>query len=392
MAIMSPRSARRLHAVLGHVVPASAAVAAAHVEAAAALAPLPTLIKSGFGAVLEIDRAMLQQLLVDDPTGDAFRHMWQSTGGGLMVLRGLVDLTPEELVAVSNVFGEMEGEAITGAPRGSKSSVLADGSNSVARLGNTKSEDGRLTASFINAGPVLEPDESPQYRPHDTHGNLSGLPIWHTDSVFRANPPVGSLFFCRQAPAGGGGATCFADTRAAFEALDAQRQAEVGELECVCSLAHHDAKIHTCAHSRPHHHSLISRNVSEGLLVIIDTPTYPLLGQTSCDTLAWHKARENNPAQRVPLVLTHPLTGRRALYGAISIVFPLFFDCCSTDFGLFWRSGLNGGTCAVIPRGETFSQEQLDAADVRAERPPRPSPQTHTPHCHHHVFSGVSEK
>ena len=285
---------RRLRTVLGHVAPQTLAAAASTAtrddadEAAAVLSIKPRAIVSrklpvvphaadsalaalshtpylpqqkdnGFGAVVEMDRALLQRLLVEPELGDEFRRAWQGTGGGLMVLRGLVDLAPEELVAISNIFGEIEEEGLTaiGGRRKNGPTSVISGSSTVARLGNTRNDAGQLTGSFINAGPVLQPGGSPQYRPHDTHGGLSGLPIWHTDSVFRETPPVGSLFFCKQAPAGGGGATCFTDTRAAFEALPPAEQAELEELECVCSLAHHDAKIHTY------------------------TPTYPLLGQSS---------------------------------------------------------------------------------------------------------------
>lgn len=110
-----------------------------------------------------------------------------------------------------------------------------------------------------------------------------------------------------------GGATCFTSTRAAYEALDEETQARLEGLECLCSLAHHDAKIHSY------------------------TPSYPLLSE---------KARLANPAQRVPLVLSHPLTGRKALYG------------------------LNSGTFAVFPKGTPVSQEQLDTYDLTGKEDP----------------------
>lgn len=273
-----------------------------------------TAIKeSGFGAVVEMGAGnpSLEQLLEDPLVGDDLRHIWQEAGG-LLVLRGLVDLTPEQLVEVSRVFGEVEGEMV-GGRKNSPVQVLPK-SGAVMRLGNTKDlGTGKLNAGFVDAGPPLPPGASPQYRPNDTHGKLAGLPIWHTDSTFRANPPVGSLFFCKQTPGDGMGATCFADTRAAFEALDSVTRERLGELECVCSLAHHDSKIASY------------------------TPGFPLLSEA---------ARKANPPQRVPMVLTHPLTGRRALYG------------------------LNGSTCAVLPKGEVFPREKQDKADLEATEDP----------------------
>ena len=52
-----------------------------------------------------MDRALLRRLLAEPAVGDEFRAAWQGAGGGLMVLRGLAGLTPEELVAVSNSEG-----------------------------------------------------------------------------------------------------------------------------------------------------------------------------------------------------------------------------------------------------------------------------------------------
>ena len=78
-------------------------------------------------------------------------------------------------------------------------------------------------------------------------------------------------------------------------------------------MAHHDAKINSY------------------------TPSYPLLSEES---------RQANPPQRVPLVLTHPLTGRRALYG------------------------LNGSTCAVLPKGQPLPQPDLDRADLEGVEHP----------------------
>lgn len=146
----------------------------------------------------------------------------------------------------------------------------------------------------------MQSDADMQYNPETRR------PVWHTDSTFRKRPPIGSVFHCRQAPPTGG-ATLFADTRTAFARLDDAEKAKLEGLEAVCSLAHHDKKI-----------SLYS-------------PGYPVLTP---------EQRAANPPNRVPLILKHPVSGAPALYG------------------------LNSSTCAVVPKGQAITQEQLDLWDL----------------------------
>merc|ERR1712194_120419 len=143
--------------------------------------------------------------------------------------------------------------------------------------------------------------ESCQYRPEDR------LPVWHTDGTFLPTPPAGSAFFCRQAPPEGG-ATCFADMAGAWESLTPEEQATLEELECVCSLAHHDYKLR------------------------LTNKEYPLLTP---------EERASNPPQRVPVMLRHPITGRKALYG------------------------LNSSTCRVVRKGASVDPEDMDLYDLQ---------------------------
>merc|ERR1712039_703476 len=80
-------------------------------------------------------------------------------------------------------------------------------------------------------------------------------------------------------------------------------------LECVCSLAHHDAKVSKYS------------------------PNYPTLTEAQ---------RAANPPVRVPMVLTHPLTGRPALYG------------------------MNSSTCAVVPKGLHVDTKTIDEYELEA--------------------------
>lgn len=155
-------------------------------------------------------------------------------------------------------------------------------------------------AAQLATVPALKDDSDIRYNPETRR------PVWHTDSTFRKHPPIGSVFHCRQAPPDGG-ATLFADTRGAFAKLDDAKKRELESLEAVCSLAHHDKKINSYS------------------------PGYPVLTP---------EQRAANPPNRVPLVLEHPVTGIPALYG------------------------LNSSTCAIVPKGETVADADLDLWDL----------------------------
>lgn len=260
-------------------------------------------LNGSFGALVEPLDATADTLaarILDSPAvAKALVQAWQDYGG-LLVVRGLVALTPEQLVAVSKIFGQLELELDQ-----SKQKYKVEGLDSVMRIGNTRDSSGNLTA-LLAKDPPLPSNGSPQYREADRK------PVWHTDSTYRKHPPVGSLLFCKQAPPEGA-ATCFADTRASFEALDAATQERLEGLECVCSLAHHDAKVHKYS------------------------PDFPVLTP---------EQRAANPPRRAPMVLRHPLTGRRALYG------------------------MNSSTCEILPKGEAVPQDQLDKYDLEAEEHP----------------------
>jgi taurine dioxygenase len=148
--------------------------------------------------------------------------------------------------------------------------------------------------------PQLRSDDDIRYNPETRR------PVWHTDSTFREHPPIGSVFHCKIAP-DEGGETLFADMRRAYANMDEATRNRLAPLEAVCSLAHHDKKINRYS------------------------PDYPVLTP---------EQRAANPPRRVPLVLKHPVSGELALYG------------------------LNSSTCAILPKGEDISPEQLDICDL----------------------------
>lgn len=203
-------------------------------------------------------------------------------------------MTPEDLVGISTQFGEVEQELTGGRAHAKLPGVPA------VRLGNVRDAEGRLISIPSSSSARLPPDGSCRYQP------AARFPVWHTDGCHRARPPAGSAFFCRQAP-GEGAATCFADAAAAWDALAEEERRRLEGLECVCSLAHHDRKLN------------------------LRKPDYPTLTP---------EQRAANPPRRVPLVLKHPATGRRAVYG------------------------LNSSTCCIVPKGTPVSQEQMDRFDL----------------------------
>mmetsp|Transcript_11454 Transcript_11454/g.21913 ORF Transcript_11454/g.21913 Transcript_11454/m.21913 type:complete len:424 (-) Transcript_11454:51-1322(-) len=263
-------------------------------------------LNGAFGLCLErVTRADLQ----DPAFQQTCRELWLHQGGGLLALRGdeLATLTPQELMDWSKVFGKVQDELP------SARQDMAVPGYPILRIGNIKSDGGKLVAQFTNV-PALQTDADIQYNP------ATQRPVWHTDGTFQQYPPIGSVFHCRQTPPADGGATLFADTVGAYAQLQHEQLNNhdddnnpldyyaLQSLEAICSLAHHDQKVHSY------------------------TPEYPTLTA---------EQRAANPPQRVPLVLRHPVTGKLALYG------------------------LNSSTCAIVPCGQAVTREALDQWDLQ---------------------------
>ncbi len=244
-------------------------------------------LNDGFGLMIE---NVTRHDLEDARFQREAYELW-TQHGGLIAVRGadLAETSPEQLMTWSGLFGEVEDVTLA-----ARESSMVPGFP-ILRIGNIKDETGNPKASLAKV-PPLKSDADIQYNPETRR------PVWHTDSTFREYPPIGSVFHCRQAPPEGS-ETLFADTRRAYAGLDAQTKAKLKPLEAVCSLAHHDKKI-----------SLYS-------------PGYPVLTE---------EQRAANPANRVPIVLEHPVSGIPALYG------------------------LNSSTCAVVPVGDPVDNAALD--------------------------------
>ncbi|MDP6953806.1 MAG: TauD/TfdA family dioxygenase, partial [Alphaproteobacteria bacterium] len=103
---------------------------------------------------------------------------------------------------------------------------------------------------------------------------LEGNTFWHTDSSFKAVPAKASLLSARAVPSRGG-ETEYADMRAAYDALDADMKVWLENKTAIHSYAY-------------------SQGLVGGTELVVDFSLLP-------------------PVEH-PLVLTHPVTGRKALY------------------------------------------------------------------------------
>ncbi|WP_458129003.1 taurine dioxygenase [Pseudomonas sp. Z2-11] len=105
--------------------------------------------------------------------------------------------------------------------------------------------------------------------------------VWHTDVTFLPTPAMGAVLSAKLLPAFGGD-TLWASGIAAYEALSAPL-----------------------------------KSLSEGLTATHDfTRSFPLerFGNTAEDRLRWEEARRKNPPLSHPVIRTHPVSGRRALF------------------------------------------------------------------------------
>jgi taurine dioxygenase len=105
--------------------------------------------------------------------------------------------------------------------------------------------------------------------------------IWHTDVTFLPTPAMGAVLSAKQLPAYGGD-TLWASGIAAFEAL-----------------------------SRP------LQILLDGLTATHDfTRSFPVerFGSTAQDLARWEETRRRNPPLSHPVIRTHPVNGRKALF------------------------------------------------------------------------------
>jgi len=149
----------------------------------------------------------------------------------------------------------------------------------------TPQEQARFAANFgdLHIHPIYpNVPEQPEVLILDTAvTDVRDNAVWHTDVTFLPTPALGAVLSAKQLPAYGGD-TLWASGIAAFEALSAPMQALLDGLT-----ATHDF-----------------------------TRSFPLerFGNTAADLLRWEETRRKNPPLSHPVVRTHPVSGRKALF------------------------------------------------------------------------------
>lgn len=96
--------------------------------------------------------------------------------------------------------------------------------------------------------------------------------VWHSDLSCQAEPPMGSILYVKEAPPDGGGDTAFANMYAAYDALSERMKAHLDGLTAVHDSAH-----------------------------VYADPSYA-------------RPDKQMPRAEHPVVRTHPVTGRKALF------------------------------------------------------------------------------
>ncbi|MFK3972764.1 taurine dioxygenase [Pseudomonas sp. NPDC087358] len=149
----------------------------------------------------------------------------------------------------------------------------------------TPQQQARFAANFgdLHIHPIYpNVPEQPQVLVLDTAvTDVRDNAIWHTDVTFLPTPALGAVLSAKQLPAYGGD-TLWASGIAAFEALSGPMQALLDGLS-----ATHDF-----------------------------TLSFPLerFGNTAQDLARWEETRRNNPPLSHPVIRTHPVSGRKALF------------------------------------------------------------------------------
>ncbi|MGI9334806.1 MAG: TauD/TfdA dioxygenase family protein, partial [Gammaproteobacteria bacterium] len=188
--------------------------------------------------------------------------------GGLLVVPGLEGIAEEPalLVRLSRLFGaEVENYLETLTPanavhRGVPEILL------VSNMAPCNRQPPPLPDPPLTAGGKL-PTQFPHRRG------------WHTDQSFRRPPPDISLFYAVLAAPKGQGQTLYADGTAAYAALPSELESRIEGLEGI--------------------HAMPGCGRSEQAVVAGETP---------------QALEQNQLPQRQPVVRTHPVTGKRALY------------------------------------------------------------------------------
>ena len=204
----------------------------------------------------------------------------------------MLTLRPAENGFARIVEGIALHERPDGETRGALDAALAEHGVLVFRRQALSEAELAEAASWFGALElIVREDWASKYQPEITYisnmrgpgGNTiggigQGELAWHTDQSYMANPATGSLLYCVETPPAGGAPTSWANLEAAWDALDGETKAEIDGRRGIFSYA------------------------------------VRVAGYGEIDKMAEDEIRRRTPDVTHPLVHTHPVTGRKALY------------------------------------------------------------------------------
>ena len=228
--------------------------------------PLPG---ANFGSVIRFSRGDGLHSLVHTLESDSSTFTEALTDAdGLLVLKDMHEITqaPELLVRLSRLFGP-EVENYLGTPTPAR--LIHEDIPEIIKISNVAPM--KFDVPVLPEPPLTADGDLPVQFPHRKG--------WHTDQSFRRPPPDVSLFYAMQPSPKGQGQTLYANGIAAYAALSVAQKDKIDPLHGV--------------------HAIPWTGRGEDAVRRGETPK-PL--------------EPHQVSQRQPIVRTHPISGKRALY------------------------------------------------------------------------------
>jgi taurine dioxygenase len=194
-------------------------------------------------------------------TRDALIEAWVEH---LVLLFRDQDLTENRFLAAARMFGDLQVSMTGDRPGAAAEAATREASAPEICVLHNLGPDGRPAASNSGAG--------------------SGPLAWHSDNSYSETPPAGTMLYAREVPPAGGD-TCFSNQYLAYEALDAAVRESIAGRTAVQDY---------------------SRDGVGRIRPDVTAPT----------------TREEVPGAHHPIVQTHPLSGRKALYLGRRFAYP----------------------------------------------------------------------
>ena len=188
---------------------------------------------------------------LDDAGFKQLERLWQENP--LLLLRDQ-NLTEDEMVVLSRRFGKVDVMV--------RDDMISKRNPEVIYITNLRHENGERL------------------------GGLGSYELdWHTDQIYRQHPPTGSLFMAIEIP-DEGPETWWCNTQLAFDALPKDLQQELDSYEARCQYGHDK-------------NGGFRRDFKD---------------QSDERTIKMKEVERRTPPVDHPIVLTHPVTGKKSLY------------------------------------------------------------------------------